>query len=184
MKFKLKPIEKKWILYDIGNSAFALLISTIIPIYFNYLAGDAGISEVNYLAYWGYATSAATVIVAVLGPLLGTVSDAAGRKKKIFMIALLAGAFGCVFLGFMQSWIWFLLLFVFAKSAYSLSLVIYDSMLTDITSEERMDEVSARDMPGGISEAVFRLFAVCCWYCFMIKWACRCRQRWGFRFFW
>lgn len=70
MKFKLKPIEKKWILYDIGNSAFALLISTIIPIYFNYLAGDAGISEVNYLAYWGYATSAATVIVAVLGPLL------------------------------------------------------------------------------------------------------------------
>ena len=56
MKFKLKPIEKKWILYDIGNSAFALLISTIIPIYFNYLAGDAGISEVNYLAYWGYET--------------------------------------------------------------------------------------------------------------------------------
>ena len=112
MKFKLKPIEKKWILYDIGNSAFALLISTIIPIYFNYLAGDAGISEVNYLAYWGYATSAATVIVAVLGPLLGTVSDAAGRKKKIFMIALLAGAFGCVFLGFMQSWIWFLLLYL------------------------------------------------------------------------
>lgn len=103
MKSKLKPIEKKWILYDIGNSAFALLISTIIPIYFNYLAGDAGISEVNYLAYWGYATSAATVIVAVLGPLLGTVSDVAGRKKKIFMIALLAGAFGCVFLGFMQS---------------------------------------------------------------------------------
>lgn len=97
------------------------------------------------------------------------------------MIALLAGAFGCVFLGFMQSWIWFLLLFVFAKSAYSLSLVIYDSMLTDITSEERMDEVSAQDMLS-ISEAVFRLFAVCCWYCFMIKWEFRCRQRWGFRF--
>ena len=66
MKFKLKPLEKKGILYDIGNSAFALLISTIIPIYFNYLAGDAGISEVNYMAYWGYATSEATVIVAVL----------------------------------------------------------------------------------------------------------------------
>ena len=45
MKFKLKPIEKKWILYDIGNSAFALLISTIMPIYFNYLAGDAGFQK-------------------------------------------------------------------------------------------------------------------------------------------
>ena len=140
MKFQLKAMEKKWILYDIANSAFALLISTIIPIYFNYLAGDAGLSEVNYLAYWGYATSAATVIVAVLGPFLGTVSDAAGQKKKIFLATLLLGAFGCVFLGFMQSWLWFLVLFVLAKSAYSLSLVIYDSMLTDITTEERMDE--------------------------------------------
>ena len=144
MQFKLTKKEKSWIFYDVGNSAFTMMVSTIFPIYFNYLAGNAGISDVDYLAYWGYATSAATVIVAVLGPLLGTVSDAAGRKKKIFMIALLAGALGCVFLGFMQSWIWFLLLFVFAKSAYSLSLVIYDSMLTDITSEERMDEVSAQ----------------------------------------
>ena len=81
-KQKLTKLEKYWILYDVGNSAFVLLVSTIIPIYFNYLAGDAGISEVNYLAYWGYATSAATVIVAVLGPLLGTVSDVAGRKTK------------------------------------------------------------------------------------------------------
>ena len=63
MKFKLKPIEKKWILYDIGNSAFALLISTIIPIYFNYLAGDAGISEVNYLAYWLYVNATANISV-------------------------------------------------------------------------------------------------------------------------
>ena len=52
MNIKLTGKEKRWIMYDVGNSAFALLVSTIIPIYFNYLAGKAEISSVNYLAYW------------------------------------------------------------------------------------------------------------------------------------
>ena len=38
MKFKLTSLEKKWVLYDVGNSAFTLMVSTIYPIYFNYLA--------------------------------------------------------------------------------------------------------------------------------------------------
>lgn len=142
-------MEKKWILYDVGNSAFTLLVSTIMPIYFNYLADQAGISEVNYLAYWGYAVSVATIIVAVLGPIVGTASDTKGRRKKIFLAALLIGAIGCVFLGFSQSWLWFLLLFVIAKSAYSLSLVVYDSMLPDVTSDDRADEVSAQGYAWG-----------------------------------
>ena len=57
MKFKLTSLEKKWVLYDVGNSAFTMMVSTIFPIYFNYLAGNAGISDVDYLAYWGYAAS-------------------------------------------------------------------------------------------------------------------------------
>ena len=52
---KLTKLEKYWILYDVGNSAFILLVSTIIPIYFNHLASLAHINEVDYLAYWGYA---------------------------------------------------------------------------------------------------------------------------------
>lgn len=143
MKFKLTPYEKKWVWYDIGNSAFTLIISTIIPIYFNTLAGNAGVSEADYLAYWGYATSISTIIVALLGPTLGTLSDLNGFRKKIFSVTVLLGAAGCVILSFISSWIWFLLLFVIAKSAYSVSLVVYDSMLGDITTPERMDEVSS-----------------------------------------
>lgn len=51
MKGKLTGKEKRWIMYDVGNSAFTLLVSTIMPIYFNYLAGNAGLSSVDYLAY-------------------------------------------------------------------------------------------------------------------------------------
>ena len=110
MKFKLTALEKKWVLYDVANSAFTLLISTIMPIYFNYLADGAGLSSVDYLAYWGYATSLVTVLVAILGPTLGTMSDLQGRKKKFFLGSVLIGSVGCVVLGFMQSWIWFLML--------------------------------------------------------------------------
>ena len=48
---KLTKEEKNWILYDVGNSAFTLLIATIMPLYFNYLAEQAGLSSVDYLAY-------------------------------------------------------------------------------------------------------------------------------------
>ena len=146
MKFKLTSLEKKWVLYDVGNSAFTLLVSTLIPIFFSLIAGD---SEASATVYLGYATSIATAVVALLGPVLGAASDLRGMRKKIFLIALLAGAVGCAVLGFIQHWIWFLVLFVLAKSAYSLSLVVYDSMLTDITDKDRMDEVSSHGYAWG-----------------------------------
>ena len=78
-KVKLTALEKSWILYDIGNSAFILLVATLVPIYFNALASAAGVNEDLYLSYWGYAGSIATVLVASLGPVCGTLAD---RKLK------------------------------------------------------------------------------------------------------
>ena len=105
MNFKMTRLEKKWVLYDVGNSAFTMLVSTIFPIYFNYLAENAGISDVNYLAYWGYASSICTLLVALMGPTLGAVADTKDFKKRLFKVVLFIGVAGCVILGFLSSWI-------------------------------------------------------------------------------
>lgn len=81
--------EKNWTLYDVGNSAFVLLVSTILPIYFNYLAQGAGLTDAQYLAYWGYATSIATIIylfIAVFAIFLHT-------QLQFWILAVLVGMF-------------------------------------------------------------------------------------------
>lgn len=148
-KIKLTGLEKRWILYDVGNSAFTLLISTIIPIYFNELAGRAGISEVDYLAYWGYAASLATAIVAVIGPVLGTIADTQNYKKPIFTASMMLGVLGCAALSLPTTWIVFLAVFVLARVGYSASLIFYDSMLVDVTDNDRMDVVSSNGYAWG-----------------------------------
>lgn len=149
MKFKLTAMEKKWVLYDVGNSAFTMLVSTIFPIYFNYLADSAGISSVNYLAYWGYAASICTLLVAILGPILGAVADMKNYKKMIFSVFLAIGVLGCVILGFTSSWLWFLGIFILSKTGYSASLIFYDAMLPDVTEAQRMDVVSSQGYAWG-----------------------------------
>lgn len=148
-KIKLTGLEKRWILYDVGNSAFTLLISTIIPIYFNDLAGRAGISEVDYLAYWGYAASLATAIVALIGPVLGTIADTQNYKKPIFTVSMMLGVLGCAALSLPTTWIVFLAVFVLARVGYSASLIFYDSMLVDVTDNNRMDVVSSHGYAWG-----------------------------------
>ena len=146
---KLTKLEKYWILYDVGNSAFTLLVSTILPIYFNYLAENAGLSEVQYLAYWGYAVSLATLAVALGGPVLGAIADNKGFKKPIFLACVGAGAAFCVAMGATAQWLVFLIIFFIARTAYSASLIFYDAMLTDVTAPERMDTVSAQGYAWG-----------------------------------
>ncbi len=149
MNNKLTKMEFKWICYDMGNSAFILLVSTIVPIYFNSLSSSAGVAESSYLSYWSYATSISTLIVAILGPILGTFADYKDHKKKIFLFSALLGALALACFWIPSSWVIFLTLFIVAKVAYSLSLIFYDSMLTDITTDERMDSVSSKGYAWG-----------------------------------
>ncbi len=140
--FKLSPLEKSWVLYDVGNSAFILMVSTLIPIYFNSLAGSAGVNEDLYLSYWGYAGSIATILVAIIGPICGALADRR-FKKPIFLLTVALGTLGCAALGFAPGWLSFLAIFILARVGYSSSLVFYDSMLPEVTTGERMDKVSS-----------------------------------------
>ncbi len=146
---RLTKLEKYWILYDVGNSAFVLLVATILPIYFNYLAGQGGLSDVDAMAYWGYGVSISTLIVAVIGPVLGTIADTNGYKKPIFTFCMMTGVIGCAALSLPVSWVVFLAIFVIAKVGYSASLIFYDAMLSDVTTQERMDQVSSQGYAWG-----------------------------------
>ena len=148
-KTKLTKQEKRWILYDVGNSAFTMLVATILPIYFNGIAGAAGLSEVEYLAYWGYAASIATLIVVLIGPILGTLADTRNFKKPIFLTSIAIGIAGLIALSMPKHWLVFLAVFVVAKVGYNCSLIFYDSMLVDITTTDRMDIVSSNGYAWG-----------------------------------
>ena len=142
----LTPQEFSWVLYDVGNSAFTMLGCSLIPIWFKSLAigtAPGQISGDNATAYWALATSVVTVIVALIGPVCGAIADHKDTKKIFFSTSVAIGVIGCVINGFANSWLLFLIIYILAKIAYQASLTFYDSMLNDVTTDERSDAVSA-----------------------------------------
>ena len=142
--FKDSPLEIRWILYDVGNSAFTLLASAIIPIYFSSIATSGGLTDADATSLWGYSASIVTLIVAILGPILGTFSDYRGFKRPLFFLAATLGILGCLSLSVPMPYVAFLVVYIFAKIFYSVSLIFYDSMLGDITTLEKADDISSK----------------------------------------
>lgn len=146
---RLTRTEISWILYDVANSAFIMLVSTTIPIYFATLVEEAGMDTTTASGLWGLVTAAAVLILAVLSPILGAVADYKGMKKRLFIGFLVMGLAGAVSLALTPDWLWFLFIFVAARLGYSACNVFYDSMLTDVTTDERMDMVSSHGYAWG-----------------------------------
>ena len=143
MTMKLTRTEKSWVTYDAGNSAFTMLVSSIIPIYFNSLTEAGGISATQSAAYWGFITSISTLVLALISPMLGPIADFKGMKIKLFGGSLAIGLLAGLSLGIVSGWVAFAAMFVIAKIGYNSTLVFYDGMLTDVSTDERMDTVSS-----------------------------------------
>ena len=143
LKFKLTAREKAWVLYDVANSAFVLMVSTILPILSNSLATADGYSANEATTMWSYVISLTTLVFVFLGPILGAFADIRDQKKKFFIFFLAMGIGACALTGLMPSWTLFLAVFAVAKIGFNGSLIFYDSMLTDITEDSRMDTVSS-----------------------------------------
>ena len=75
---KMSREETSWILYDVGNSAFVLvMVTALMPIFFKDVAA-VGMAGATSTANWGFANSAAALILALLSPLLGAMASLPG----------------------------------------------------------------------------------------------------------
>lgn len=130
--------EKSWIMYDWANSIYATnIMAAIFPIYFAMQANETG----NKL--YGFAVSAAALVVAVLAPILGAIGDFSGMKKKLFAGFLVLGLVFTAVMAAFEDWRLMLVGFILSRIGFSGSCLFYDSFLTDITTPERMDRVSS-----------------------------------------
>lgn len=140
---KLTKAERSWVLYDVANSAFILIITATIPIYFRGLAEAQGVTSQQVTSYWGYATSISVLALALIAPILGAIADYKGMKKRLFVASLTIGILGGLTFTAVNQWLAFLILFIIARLGYSACNVFYDSMLVDVSSDERMDMISS-----------------------------------------
>jgi UMF1 family MFS transporter len=148
-KEKLTRLEKSWILYDVGNSAFVMIICSLLPIYYTALAKAQGYSETQITTIFSTLLSLSALAIALTNPILGAIADNKGMKKKMFTIFMAVGTVCCLLLGINNSIPYLAAIVIVSRLGMTGSVVFYDSMLIDVTTENRMDKISSRGFAYG-----------------------------------
>lgn len=139
--------EKSWVFYDWANSAYSILITTaIFPLYFKAAANKAGLAASTSTAYWGYANSFATLLISLCAPILGSIADFKGFKKRFFTFFFVLGIVFTLLLAVVPSnqWLILLICYMFTVIGFGGTNIFYDAFLVDVTTEERMNKISSR----------------------------------------
>jgi MFS transporter, UMF1 family len=128
-----------WTLFDFANTAFSVIIVTVIysKYFTNHVAGGQ-----RWL--WGLAVSISMVLAAILSPPLGAIADFSRQRKRFLLMFTLVSVICTSFMFFVQEGdiLLGLLLFVFANIGFEAGLVFYDAFLPNITSEKNFGRVS------------------------------------------
>ncbi len=151
-----------WTMYDWANSAFATtILAAVLPVYFSQVAGASLPSATVATTYWSYGLSLSLFIVAVLSPILGTISDVMRGKKRFLAIFSGIGILGTALLVLVGSGDWVLasILAIVGRIGFSGANTFYDALLPHVAKEGDQDRVSTRGyamgyLGGGILLAI------------------------------
>lgn len=141
VRMKYTKQECNWVMYDVGNSALVLFNTSVVPIYFDAINTAANSAEL--VTAWANAQTIASLVVALLMPILGSLADFTGNKIKFFLGFFFTGLVLCFAQAIPMGAMPFLVVYVICTIGLNSSMTFYDAMLPDITTDERMDTVSS-----------------------------------------
>jgi len=137
---------RAWTMYDWANSAFATtILAAVLPIYYSRVAGETLPSEAVATQYWTISLSIALFLVAIVSPVLGTISDLRRGKKPMLAVSAGVGivAVGCLALVGSGDWLLASVFFVVGRIGFGASLIFYDALLPHVARREDQDRVSS-----------------------------------------